>query len=119
MSYEIRFKVKVDGTDKYVTVGDCGANITCNVRKIIEMSTGLPWHNTANNGYCLDVIPCIAKGYAELLWHPDKYKRYEPSNGWGTVEGTIQFFREILDAWAAFVLDEDHEVVKMTTFWIV
>lgn len=36
MSYDVRFKVKVDGTEKYIPVGDCDANITWNVRKIIE-----------------------------------------------------------------------------------
>ena len=35
MSYDISFKVKVEGVDAYVTVGACDANITWNVRKII------------------------------------------------------------------------------------
>lgn len=45
MSYDISFRVKVEGLDKWVDVGDCDANITWNVRKIIELSTGLPWKN--------------------------------------------------------------------------
>ena len=43
MSYDITFKVKVDGVNQYVPIGDCNANITWNVRKIIELSTGLTW----------------------------------------------------------------------------
>ena len=50
MSYDISFKVKVEGIDQYVNVGDCDANITWNVRKIITNSTGLEWKNEANNG---------------------------------------------------------------------
>ena len=41
MSYDISFKVKVEGVDAYVPVGACDANITWNARKIIEKSTGL------------------------------------------------------------------------------
>ena len=55
MSYDISFKVRVADTDKFVTVGNCDANITWNVRKIIELSTGLPWLNEENNGYCVDI----------------------------------------------------------------
>ena len=42
MSYDITFTVKVEGIDQYVPIGSCDANITWNVRKIIELSTGLP-----------------------------------------------------------------------------
>ena len=59
MSYDISFKVKVDGVDAYVPVGTCDANITWNVRKIIEQSTGLEWKNSQNNWLCVDVIPKI------------------------------------------------------------
>ena len=48
MSYDIKFKVKVEGVDAYVEVGDCTANITWNVREIITQSTGLKWNNEEN-----------------------------------------------------------------------
>ena len=99
MSYDIRFKVKVEGIDTYVEVGDCDANITWNVREIIVKSTGLLWNNVANNGLCKDVIPFIENGYAELVLYPEKYRAYEASNGWGTVEGTARFFKRIIEAW--------------------
>ena len=62
MSYDISFKAKAEGVDAYVTVGACDANITWNVRKIIEKSTGLEWKNCQNNGLCVDVIPKIEAG---------------------------------------------------------
>ncbi len=117
MSYDISFKVKVEGVDAYVDVGDCHANITCNVRKIIELSTGLPWHNEANNGLCVDVIPKIAQGLTELRSNPEKYRPYEAKNGWGTVEGTKRFFIDILTAWDEFIRWYE-ELVPVTTFWI-
>lgn len=96
MSYDISFKVKVEGVDTYVPVGTCDANITWNVRKIIEKSTGLEWKNCQNNGLCVDVIPKIEAGLRKLEQTPDSFKEYEAPNGWGTVEGTIQFFEESL-----------------------
>lgn len=118
MSYDITFKVKVEGVDRYVEVGDCDANTTWNVRKMITTSTGLPWLNCENNGLCKDVIPYIEKGAGELTKYPEKYRRYEASNGWGTVESTLRFFEKILDAWHRFEKWEDEALVDVTTFWI-
>lgn len=117
MSYNISFKVKVEGLDYYVSVGNCEANITWNVRKMIEKSTGLPWINEANNGKCVDVIPSIEKGFWELYGYPEKYKKYEAKNGWGTVEGTMNFFETILKDWKQFK-EWYPELAEIATFWI-
>lgn len=117
MSYDISFKVKVEGVDAWVEAGDCDANITWNVRKIIELSTGLPWLNEANNGLCKDVIPQIEKGLHELRKHPNKYLKYEAPNGWGTVGGTIRFFERIIECWEWFVA-ENPKLEDVATLWI-
>ena len=119
MSYDIDFRVKVEGIDRSLSVGNCEANITWNVRKIITLSTGLPWLNEENNGLCKDVIPHIEQGLEELKRHPEKYKQYEAANGWGTVQGTIRFFENIIQAWRDFKKWEDKELVDITTFWIL
>ena len=118
MSYDISFKVKVADIDKYVTVGNCCANTTWNVREMIRLSTGLEWKNCDNNGLCNDVIPKIARGLVELVSYPEKYKPYEASNGWGTVKSTARFFETILNEWEDFRKWEDEEIVNVTTFWI-
>ena len=117
MSYDISFKVKVEGVDAWVDVGECDANVTWNVRKIIELSTGLPWKNEENNGRCVDVMPKITAGYFELYKYPEKYKPYEAENGWGTVAGTIRFFEDIISAWMDFQY-RHKELVPVATFWI-
>ena len=117
MSYDISFKVKFEGVDAYVEVGNCQANTTWNARKMIEVATGLPWINFNNNGLCADVMPHIQKGYEELTKHPKRYKQYEASNGWGTVESTAAFFQDILDAWAELITWHE-ELVPVATFWI-
>ena len=118
MSYDIAFKVRVADTDKYVEIGDCDANITWNVAEIIRKSTGLPWENEENNGLCADIIPKIQSGIVELCTHTEKYKALEPDNGWGTVEGTIRFFRKIVSSWNDLIVDYPPEIVAQTTFWI-
>lgn len=119
MSYSISFKVRVAGTDRYLTVGNCDANITWNVRKMITEATGLEWNNEKNNGLCVDVIPYIQRGYEELYSNPEKYKKYESPNGWETIEGTKGFFLNILDAWDRFRRDyTTRDFVDIVTFWI-
>lgn len=118
MSYSIRFKVKVEGFDFYIDTGYCDANITWNVRKIIELSTGLPWMNEENNGLCKDIIPCIEKGLDELCRNPQKYLPYEAKNRWGTVEGTKRFFQWLLDSWDEFLKSECGCLADVVTFWI-
>ena len=117
MSYDISFKVKIKGTETYYDTAYCHANITWNVRKIIELSTGLEWINEANNGLCADIIPKIEKGLLELEYNAKKYKKYEDKDGWGTVDGTKRFFAEILDDWEEFVSDYP-ELKYVATFWI-
>lgn len=117
MSYNISFKAKLEGVDEYGVVGDCCANITWNVRKIIELSTGLPWINEENNGKCVDVMSKIRDGYRELCDHPEKYKKYEDASGWGTVRDVKDFFWKILCDWTD--LCQLHpNVVRVATFWI-
>lgn len=118
MSYDISFKVKIEGVDAYVEVGECYANTTWNVRDMIVKSTGLEWINCANNGLCKDVIPHIRAGYVKLSRCPKEFRKYEATNGWGTVESTREFFKTILDAWDRFKSWTDQEIVDVTTFWI-
>lgn len=119
MSYDISFKVKVEGKDIYVPIGDCTANITWNLRDMIVASTGLEWKNEANNGLAKDIIPQIARGLSELICNPDKYKKYESKNGWGTIKGCKYFFNTIIEDWEAFCEDYfTRDLVDVVTFWI-
>lgn len=120
MSYDISFKIKVDGLpNRYVTVGNCDANITWNLREMIMKSTGLEWRNEENNGLCKDIIPHIVTGLNELYNHPNKYKQYEAENGWGTLAGCKNFFRQIINDWEAFCNDSwTEDLQDVTYFWI-
>ena len=119
MCYNISFRVKVEGVDKWIPVGYCEANTTWNVREMIVKSTGLEWKNEEDNGLVKDIIPSIYKGMYELTNFPDKYKEYEAENGWGTIESTINFFRTIINNWEEFKSDyETEDLVDVVHFWI-
>ena len=117
MGYDIRFKVKVEGKDIYVPVGDCEAGTTWNVRDIIVKSTGLEWKNEASNGLVKDVIPNIVKGIGELVSKPELYKPLEPKNGWGSVKSTIRFFEDIYTAYKE-LRRQSPELLEVAEFWI-
>lgn len=117
MSYDIDFRVKAEGVDQFVSVGECTANITWNVHEIITRSTGLPWKNEENNGLVKDVIPFIEKGLHELRVNGLKYRKYEAPNGWGTVAGTKHFFETIIKEWDYFKYINP-ELAEVAVFWI-
>ena len=48
----------------------------------------------------------------------EKYKPYEAKNGWGTVNGVINFFETIIKEWERFRDWEGDELANVTTFWI-
>lgn len=119
MSYDISFKVKVEGVDKYVRVGTCDANITWNLREMICKSTGLEWENEASNGLCKDVIPYIQEGLSKLEKYPIGYMKYNSPNGYGTIDGCKRFFREIIKSWDEFCNDYyTRDFVDVVTFWV-
>jgi hypothetical protein len=98
MSYDIQFKAKVENTNECVHVGGT-ANITWNVRELIEKSSGWDIQNEDFNGLVKDLIPKIQHGLNELCQNPRKYTKYESPNGWGTIGGVINFYRTILKDW--------------------
>ena len=120
MSYNISFKVKVEGLEnRYVSVGECIANTTWNLKDMIVKSTGLEWKNEENNGLCKDVVLHIVNGLIELMEHPRKYKKYEAKNGWGTIEDCKRFFMRIINDWTAFCESSRlKDLQDVTYFWI-
>ena len=43
-----------------------------------------------------DLIPFVEIGLKKLKADPDKYKKFNPSNGWGTYEGLVRFTEKYL-----------------------
>lgn len=117
MSYSITFKVKVEGCARWLPVGDCDANITWNLRRMIEQATGLEWVNEADNGLCTQIMPAIYKGWAELKSNAAKYKQFEAPNGWGTVRDCAEFLFAIIKYWEQLT-DDMPDLAACAHFWI-
>ena len=81
-------------------------NITHNLGKMArEVKYGLEWAGVADlslydvlwrpdeHGFKLakDISDLLDIGWNILLSDPEKYKRYNPENGWGSYDGLVQF----------------------------
>lgn len=95
MSYDIRFGVKVEGMDGYIATIDEPeySTPTYNLRKMFVAC--MEWDYEQGKWYnCADVFQKIRRGQEELTLHPQKYKKYDAPNGWGTVSSA----KECLDS---------------------
>ena len=107
MSYDIRLNVKVEGWDGYAVVAIPEKDSpTYNVGDIFRKSMDWDFDTSVveeNGEYhkCYykvsDVLGNIERGVHELQFNPKKYKRYEPSNGWGSVESALEDLESLLD----------------------
>ena len=98
MSYDIHFCIREKNTNELIVIGE-SQNITWNVRELIKQSSGWNIKNEASNGLAYEIIEMVIKGDRELFVNPDKYKQYESSNGWGTIEGVRRLYRKLIDEW--------------------
>ena len=48
--------------------------------------------------YAGEIIRWLKEGLSILLSNPEKYKAYNPENGWGSYEGLVQFVEEYIKA---------------------
>lgn len=100
MSYDIRFGVKVKGTenDVFAIIGEPEYDSpTYNVGTIFRKSMG--WDFRQGEWYKMsEVLPMIEHGIHELRFNANAYKQYEPDNGWGSVSSALQALESII-AW--------------------
>lgn len=90
MSYDLRIGVKVEGTDIIAVIAEPERNSpTYNLGTMFRKCTG--WDFKQSEWYSVAAVyPLIQHGIAELIAYPEKYRKYEPDNGWGTVESAVQ-----------------------------
>jgi hypothetical protein len=81
------------------------ANITHNLGKMadaVKLSNGetlykVLWRpEECSYGYtrAFEIVSLLNEGLVELVRFPEKYKPYNPENGWGSYEGLVTFVRE-------------------------
>lgn len=96
MSYDVSFKAKLDGADQWVYVGADWINHTTNTAAMIKEVCG-SYPSDWNGKSCAELTPILESGVTELKRYSQKYRQFEPGNGWGTVETTIEFLDHILE----------------------
>ena len=95
MSYDVYFKAKLEDVDIWVEVGEW-INYTTNTSGMIKEVCGSrpsKWDGKS----CKEMIPVLTEGISLLREDPERFRHYEPGNGWGTVETTIQFLTNVLN----------------------
>ena len=97
MSYDLRLGVKVEGTDIIAVVAEPERNSpTYNLGQMFRTATG--WEFEQSKWYRVsEVYPKILRGLAELIAYPNKYKKYEPDNGWGTIANAVSALQSLKD----------------------
>ena len=95
MSYDIRFAVKVDGTDYFAVIGQPEYNSpTYNLREMFVACMG--WNYKQDEWYSLkEVFPKIQRGIRELTFNPKAYEKYNDPNGWGTVNSALTALQSV------------------------
>lgn len=48
--------------------------------------------------FARDIYDLLDEGYIILLTDPEKYKKYNPPNGWGSYDGLVNFVYKYRDA---------------------
>ena len=89
MSYDLELGVKTENRNFILTlVQPEYSSPTYNLGEMFRKSMG--WNFKQGKEYRVDkVLDKILKGINELTYFPEKYKKYEPDNGWGSVEGAL------------------------------
>lgn len=59
-----------------------------------------------------EVVPKLERGLRELREHPERYRQYEPENGWGTLPGAIK----CIESWL-YELDGNNNWDAVTNKW--
>lgn len=97
MSYDIRICVKVDGTDRFAVIARPEYDSpTYNLRDMFVACMG--WNYKQGEHYrCNHVIGKVEHGIRELHTNLAEYEKYNPPNGWGTLDGAIKVLESLRD----------------------
>ena len=108
MSYDLELGVKTGSGDFVLTrIQPEHSSPTYNLGEMFRKSMG--WNFKQGKEYRVDkVLDKILKGINELTYFPEKYKKYEPDNGWGSVSGALEDLESLAKAikYSDVALDE-------------
>lgn len=97
MSYDLEVSVKVEGCDKYATVGYPEYdNPTYNLGKMFRAC--MDWDFQQSEYYPAKLaVEKIEHGINELAFNRKEYEQYNPPNGWGSLESALRDLQSARD----------------------
>lgn len=97
MSYDLRVCVKVEGCDKYANIAYPEYDSpTYNLGKMFRAC--MDWDFEQGERYKCDfALERINHGITELVSNHEKYKQYNPPNGWGDIDSAIRDLKSARD----------------------
>lgn len=101
MSYDVSFRAKLEGVDQWVPVGEDYINHTSNTAAMIKEVCG-SYPSEWNGKRCSELLPALTAAVKELQFNAERYRQFEPSNKWGSVESTLKFLDRIRVCCEAF-----------------
>ena len=96
MSYDIALYRKGLKNNKRAYYNYDG-NITYNVYEMLEVAFGENHLKKWNDLSCDKFFRDLEKGYIDMIKNPEKYKKYNSPNGWGTYETTLSTIKELYE----------------------
>ena len=72
-------------------------NITYNVCNMLEVAFGENHLKKWNNMSCDKFFRELEKGYIDMIRNPEKYRKYNSPNGWGTYETTLSTIKKLYE----------------------
>jgi hypothetical protein len=70
-------------------------NMTYNVSPMYYEALGEEGLRGLDEKKCSEVVEYLRKGIKEMKSNPEKYKKMNPSNGWGSYEGALELLEKI------------------------
>lgn len=81
------------------------ANITHNLNKMAEEAGvyGIVWRPEENGIFVArQLVEPLRKAIEDMKADPQRFKRHNPDNGWGTYAGLLSWLEQYLEACVAF-----------------
>ena len=94
MKYSIFLRLKMQD-NKWLTMG-ARHTIPWDTRELIAKSSGWLIMNSETMGKANELIPKLQKGILELSQNPNNYKNHDTPTETSIVEGTLDFYYQLL-----------------------
>lgn len=92
MSYDVWLEINTGGPSPALITGT-DRNYTCNIQPMLQLAgVDLP---SLDGRPASDVAPIIRAALAEMCNNPEPYVTLNPSNGWGSSDGCVEFLAHI------------------------